>query len=149
MSEPIIVRTERLTDTTNLHHMSDDSLLYGCKWPSCQFTSTNKDSIPSHYKHHVGQAAQRRRAQVRPRSAVVANEVLEAALALLDMTQELVNKLASFDDEYTAMKHVVDEHAIETEGLRLQIETNRVKAGRYDLMVQFMKDAGYDEPYLE
>jgi hypothetical protein len=149
MSDPIIIRTERLTETTNLHHMSDESFLYGCKWPGCKFASINKDSIPSHYKTHVGQAAQRRRATQRPRSAAVANEVLEAALALLDMTQELVNKLASFDDEYTAMKHIVDEHAIETEGLRLQVETNRVKAARYDTMVQMMKDAGYDEPAID
>jgi hypothetical protein len=144
VSDPIIVRTERLTETTNLHHMSDDSLLYSCKWPSCQFVSTNKDSIPSHYKTHVGQAAQRRRAQARPRSAVAANEVLEAALALLDMTQDLVNKLAAFDDEYTAMKHVVDEHAIETEGLRLQIETNRRKAERLDSLVELLGNFNVD-----
>lgn len=148
MSDPIIINTERYSDTINLHHMSDDTFLYGCTWPKCNFVSANKDSVPSHYKHHVGQAAQRRRSQQRPRSAVVSNEVLEAALALLDMTQELIDKLAAFDDEFTAMKHTVEEHAIETEGLRLQIEVNRVKAQRYDLMVQMMKDAGYDEPTL-
>jgi hypothetical protein len=149
VSDPVIITTERYSDTLNLLHMSDGTQLWGCTWPKCNFVSGNKDSIPSHYKHHVGQAAQRRRAQARPRSAVVSNEVLEAALALLDMTQELVDKLGAFDDEFTAMKHTIDEHAIVTEGLRQQIETNRVKAERYDLMVQMMKDAGYDEPPIQ
>jgi hypothetical protein len=146
MSDPIITTTERYSDTLNLLHMSDGTQLWGCTWPKCNFVSGNKDSIPSHYKHHVGQAAQRRRAIARPRGAQVSNEVLETALALLDMTQMLVDKLAAFDDEYTAIRKQVDDMAIDIEGLRLQIETNRVKAGRYDLMVQMMKDAGYDEP---
>jgi hypothetical protein len=141
MSDPIIISTERLTDTTNLHHMSDDSMLYGCKWPSCKFVSTNKDSVPSHYKQHVGQAAQRRRAQVRPRGAVIANEVLDAALALLDMTQDLVNKLGSFSDEYDALRRQLDEQAIVTEGLRQEIETNRMKAQHFDALMMMVKAA--------
>jgi hypothetical protein len=140
MSEPIVTATERLTDTTNLLHMSDDTFLYGCKWPSCQFTSTNKDSIPSHYKHHVGQAAQRRRAQQRPRSAVVSNEVLEAALALLDMTQELIDKLASFDDEFTEQRRQINDYKIEVEGLRQQVEINREKAERFDRLSALMRN---------
>lgn len=138
MSEPVIIMTERYSDTINLHHLSDDTFLYGCTWPKCNFVSPNKDSVPSHYKTHVGLAAQRRRAQARPRSAVVSNEVLEAALALLDMTQLLVDKLGAFDDEFTAMKRALDEDAIEMEGLRQQIETNRIKAERYDEMMQWV-----------
>ena len=138
MTDPVIISTERLTDTTNLHHMSDDSMLYSCKWPGCQFVSTNKDSIPSHYKQHVGQAAQRRRGQQRPRSAVISNEVLESALALLDMTQALVDKLGAFDDEFTALKRDLAESAIEQEGLRQQIESNRWKADQYDQLVALL-----------
>jgi hypothetical protein len=137
MSDPVIISTERLTDTTNWHTMSDGSHLYSCKWPGCQFVSTNKDSIPSHYKQHVGQAAQRRRAQTRPRGATISNEVLEAALAALDMTQLLVDKLGAFDDEFSALKAELAESAIVIEGLRMEIETNRIKAERYDLMMQW------------
>jgi hypothetical protein len=112
--------------------------MWGCSWPKCNFVSPLKESVPSHYKHHSGQAAQRRRAQQRPRSAVVTNEVLEAALALLDMVQELVDKLGAFDDEFTAMRRQLDEHAIDTEGLREQAETNRWKADQYDRLVALL-----------
>jgi hypothetical protein len=100
--------------------------------------STNKDSIPSHYKQHVGQAAQRRRAQARPRGATISNEVLEAALAALDMTQLLVDKLGAFDDEFSALKAELAESAIVIEGLRQQIESNRWKADQYDQLVALL-----------
>lgn len=147
MSEPVITTTERYSDSINLLHMSDGTQLWGCTWPKCNYTSTMKDSIPGHYKHHVGAAAQRRRAVARPRGAAVSNQVLESALALLDMTQELVDKLAAFDDEFTATRKQVDDMAIDIEGLRMEIEANRRKAELYDQLMNMVKDAGYaDEP---
>jgi hypothetical protein len=62
---------------------------------------------------------------------------LEAALAALDMTQLLVDKLGAFDDEFSALKAELAESAIVIEGLRMEIETNRIKAERYDLMMQW------------
>ena len=147
VSDPIITTTERYSDSINLLHMSDGTQLWGCTWPKCNYTSTMKDSIPGHYKHHVGAAAQRRRAVARPRGAAVSNEVLESALALLDMTQELVDKLAAFDDEFTATRKQVDDMAIDIEGLRQQIETNRIKAESYDNIMNMLRSAGpYGEP---
>jgi len=138
VSDPIVTTTERYSDTINLLHMSDGTQLWGCTWPRCNFVSGNKESIPSHYKQHVGVAAQRRRAQARPRGAQVSNEVLETALAMLDMTQLLVDKLAAFDDEYTATRKQVDDMAISIEDLRLQVEANRLKADRYDDLMRWV-----------
>src|SRR5678815_3342413 len=124
-TRPVVIETVRLSDTTNELKMSNDTTLYGCTWPKCNYVVETQNSVPRHYRQHSGQAAQRRRAERRPRSAVVVNEVLESALALLDMVQDLVDRLDAFDAEFADMRKQIAEHAIETEGLRLEVETNR------------------------
>ena len=64
--------------------------------------------------------------------------MLETALALLDLTQLLVDKLGAFDDEFTEQRRQLDDFKIETEGLRQQIETNRWKADQYDQLVALL-----------
>ena len=142
-TRPIIVNTERISDTTNMLTFSNDEVLFGCTWPKCNYVVDTRESVPRHYKTHSGQAAQKRRADRRPRSAVVVNEVLESALALLDMVQDLVDRLDAFDAEFADMRKQIAEHAIETEGLRLEVETNRIKAERYDMFIQMMEEADH------
>ena len=142
---PIIVNTERISDTTNMLTFSNDEVLFGCTWPKCNYVVDTRESVPRHYRTHSGQAAQRRRADRRPRSAVVVNEVLESALALLDMVQDLVDRLDAFDAEFADMRKQIAEHAIITEDLRRQVETNRIKAERYDLIMQMTKEATLDD----
>jgi len=142
-TRPVVIETVRLSDTTNELKMSNDTTLYGCTWPKCNYVVETRESVPRHYKTHSGQAAQKRRADRRPRSAVVVNEVLESALALLDMVQDLVDRLDAFDAEFADMRKQIAEHAIETEGLRLEVETNRIKAERYDMFIQMMEEADH------
>lgn len=132
MADPVITSTERYSDSINLLHMSNGSTLFGCSWPKCNFTSENAGSIPSHYKTHVGQAAQRRRAQRRPRSAEVTSDVLDAALALLDMVQTLVDRIDAFEDTHQG---IVQENAdlnIALEAARQLNEETVRKAEAYD-----------------
>jgi RNase P protein component len=128
----VIINTERISDSTLAHEMSDESILFGCTWPGCQYKSPNRDSIPTHYKTHVGQAAQRRRAKRRPRSAEVTNEVIEAALAALDMVQLLVDKVDAFDDEYHDLARKLEDARTRVEELEQQLEEWRDKAQRFD-----------------
>lgn len=150
MNAPVIIRTEKYSDTINLLHMSDETLLYGCTWPGCGFSATNQRSVPTHYKTHSGQAAQRRRAARRPRSAEISNEVLEAAFALLDRSQELVDKLDSFDAEFTRTRRELAEAQIKLEEYRTREELAndisdeiREKARKYDLLQQAFRE--YDD----
>jgi hypothetical protein len=141
---PIITHTERYSDTINLIHMSDESVLFGCTWPKCDYVATEMNSIPRHYRKHSGQAAQRRRAQRRPRTAAVTNEVLEAALALLDMVQDLVDKLDAFDAEFSDMRKQIAEHNIEVENWRQLVEANNDKAQRYDRIKHLLQGVDDD-----
>lgn len=141
MSDPIIKSTNRHSDTTNVLNMSDDSTLFGCTWPGCNYVSPNMGSIPSHYKTHVGQAAQRRRAQRRPRSAEVTNALLEAALATLDMVQLLVDRVDSFDAEYTNMARLLEEARITIEELRVGDDDLHRKAAAYDAIQEAIRSA--------
>lgn len=145
MSEPahnlIIVSTERISDSTLAHEMSDGSILFGCTWPGCQYKSINRDSIPTHYKTHVGQAAQRRRAKRRPRSAEITNEVIEAALAALDMVQLLVDKVDAFDAEYHELARKLEDARTRTEELEQQLEEWRDKADRFDRITDAIRAA--------
>jgi len=141
MSDPIITKTEHHSDTTNVLHMSDDTMLFGCNWPGCNYVSPNMGSIPSHYKTHVGQAAQRRRAQRRPRSAEVTNALLEAALATLDMAQILVDRVDSFDAEYTNMARLLQDALTTIEELRLGDEELQRKAYAYDSIQEAIRIA--------
>jgi hypothetical protein len=59
--------------------------------------------------------------------------------------QDLVDRLDAFDAEFADMRKQIAEHAIVTEGLRLEVETNRVKAERYDLIMQMTKEATLDD----
>ena len=131
-SRPVVTETIRLSDTTNALSMSNDTTLYGCTWPKCNYVVETRESVPRHYKTHSGQAAQKRRADRRPRSAVVVNEVLESALALLDMVQDLVDRLDAFDAEFAGLRRQVAEDAIQLQDLRVQVDANREKAEAYD-----------------
>lgn len=148
MSEPIITSTEHYSDTTNLHHMSDETQLFGCRWPGCHFVSENAGSVPSHYRAHTGRAAQKRRAKRRPHHAEIQNEVLEAALALLDRAQDLIDKLDSFDAEHTSVRRQLAEAKIKLEEYRereeeLAVVTDEVreKAAKYDALMVVLRDA--------
>jgi hypothetical protein len=138
---PVIKESERISDSTWAHHMTNDTIMFGCSWPGCNYTSENRDSIPTHYKTHVGQAAQRRRAQRRPRSAEVTNEVIEAALATLDMAQLLVDRVDSFDAEFNNLKRQLEEANILIEELRQGDEERDRKAEAYDRIQQAIRDA--------
>lgn len=132
MSDPVIVQTERYSDSINLLHMSNETTLFGCSWPKCNFTSENAGSIPAHYKTHVGQAAQRRRAQRRPRSAEVTNEVLDAALALLDMVQLLVDRIDAFEETHQGIVQQNADLSVALEEARQANEEAVRKAEAYD-----------------
>ena len=148
MSDPILVNTEHYSDTTNLLHMSDESILFGCRWPGCNFVSGNAQSVPSHYRAHTGKAAQKRRSKRRPHHGQIQNEVLEAALALLDRASDLVDKLDSFDAEFTKTRHELDEAKIKIEEYREREELAeeitddiRAKAMKYDVLVEMLRNA--------
>ena len=148
MSDPILVNTEHYSDTTNLMHMSDESILFGCRWPGCHYVSGNAQSVPSHYRAHTGKAAQKRRSQRRPHHGQIQNEVLEAALALLDRASDLVDKLDSFDAEFTKVRHELDEAKIKIEEYREREELAeeitddiRAKAMKYDVLVEMLRNA--------
>ena len=145
MSEPahniIITETERISDSTLAHTMSDDTILFGCTWPGCQYKSPNRDSIPTHYKTHVGQAAQRRRAKRRPRSAEITNEVIEAALAILDMVQLLVDKVDAFDAEYHEVARRLEDAKARIEELEMGNEERDRKALAYDAIETAIRHA--------
>jgi len=138
---PIIVETERISDSTLTHTMSDESILFGCTWPGCQYKSPNRDSIPTHYKTHVGQAAQRRRAKRRPRSAEITNEVIEAALAALDMVQMLVDKVDAFDAEYHEVARRLEDAKARIEELEMGNEERDRKALAYDAIETAIRHA--------
>lgn len=85
--------------------MSNGSELFGCAWPGCGFVATAPSSIGSHHRAHTGRAAQRRRARRRPKVDMPSTDnVLTAALALLDRAQDLVDALDSWDSEYESVK---------------------------------------------
>lgn len=138
---PVIKDSERISDSTWAHHMTNDTIMFGCSWPGCNYTSENRDSIPTHYKTHVGQAAQRRRAQRRPRSAEITNDVVEAALASLDMVQLLVDRVDAFEAEHMALVRELDEAKVTIEELRQEDEELRRKAASYDRIQQAIRDA--------
>jgi hypothetical protein len=137
----VLVRTERYSDSINLLHFSDESVLWGCTWPGCNYVSENPKSIPAHYKTHAGQAAQRRRSQRRPRSAEVTNEALEAALSALDAVQNLVDKLDSFESEYRDVVARLAEAEITIEGLRTEHEDQARKAAAFDAIQEALRGA--------
>jgi hypothetical protein len=141
VSTPIIVETTRISDSTNAHEMSDESIMFGCTWPGCNYTSINRDSIPTHYKTHVGQAAQRRRAKRRPRSAEVTNEVVEAALSLLDMVQLLVDRVDAFDAEYHRLATELEDMRVSVEEARQNNEEIVRKADAYDRIQEAIRNA--------
>jgi hypothetical protein len=148
MSDPVLISTEHYSDTTNLLHMSDESILFGCRWPGCNFVSGNAQSVPSHYRAHTGKAAQKRRSKRRPHHGQIQNEVLEAALALLDRATDLVDKLDSFDAEFTktrrelAEAHIKIEEYREREELAEELTDDvRAKAQKYDALVEMLRNA--------
>lgn len=148
MSDPVLISTEHYSDTTNLMHMSDESVLFGCRWPGCHFVSENAQSVPSHYRAHTGKAAQRRRSKRRPHHGQIQNEVLEAALALLDRATDLIDKLDSFDAEFTKVRHELTEAQIKIEEYREREELTeeltddiRAKATKYDALVEMLRNA--------
>ena len=143
MSDPIITQTTHYSDTTNTLDMSDGSVLFGCRWPGCNFVSGNVQSVPSHYRAHTGRAAQKRRAKRRPHHAEIHNEVLEEALSLLDRVQSLIDKLDSFDAQYTATRKELAEAKIKVEEYRERAELAAeldediiAKAAKYDAMMR-------------
>lgn len=146
MSDPVIINTEHYSDTTNLLHMSDESILFGCRWPGCHFVSGNAQSVPSHYRAHTGKAAQKRRSKRRPHHGQIQNEVLEAALALLDRATDLIDKLDSFDAEYSKTRRELAEAQIKIEEYREREElveelTDEIrdKARKYDVLVEALR----------
>ena len=148
MSDPVIIETEHYSDTTNLHHMSDDSILFGCRWPGCNFVSGNAQSVPSHYRAHTGKAAQKRRSKRRPHHGQIQNEVLEAALALLDRATDLVDKLDAFDAEFNKARRDLAEAHIKIEEYRERQELAeeltdeiRAKATKYDALMEVLRAA--------
>ena len=150
MSDPVIILTEHYSDTTHLHHMSDDTVMFGCRWPGCNFVSGNAQSVPSHYRAHTGKAAQERRAKRRPRHGQIQNEVLEAALALLDRATDLVDRLDAFDAEFTKVRRELDESKIKIEEYREREELAadlddmiRDKARKYDALMKVLQDEAF------
>ena len=100
--QPIIINTERISDTTNMLTFSNDEVLFGCTWPKCNYVVDTRESVPRHYKTHSGQAAQKRRADRRPRSAVVVNEVdvvtRYSAIYLWNQPQNRLNTTPAWDN---------------------------------------------------
>ena len=148
MTDPVVINTMHYSDTTDLMQFSDDTEMFKCRWPGCNFVSGNAGSVPSHYRAHTGKAAQKRRAKRRPHHAEIHNEVLEAALALLDRSTELVDKLDSFDAEFTKVRRELAEAQIKLEEYRereeLQAELTdeiRDKARKYDVLIEAMRNA--------
>jgi len=141
MGSPIITDTQRISDSTNAHTMSDESIMFGCTWPGCHFTSINRDSVPTHYKAHVGEAAQRRRSKRRPRAAEATNDVAEAALSLMDMAQLLLDRVDAFDAEYSRVRRELAEAQVTIEELRQGDEELRRKANAYDVIQGAIRDA--------
>lgn len=145
---PLLISTEHYSDTTNLMHMSDEGILFGCRWPGCNFVSENAQSVPSHYRAHTGKAAQKRRSKRRPHHGQIQNEVLEAALALLDRATDLIDKLDSFDAEFTKVRRELAEAQIRIEEYREREELTeeltddiRAKAQKYDVLVEMLRNA--------
>lgn len=148
MSDPIVIATEHYSDTTNMMQMSDEGILFGCRWPGCNFVSENAQSVPSHYRAHTGRAAQKRRSKRRPHHAEIQNEVLEAALSLLDRVQEVIDKLDSFDAQYSNTRRQLAEANIKLEEYREREELTeeitdeiRAKAQKYDVLVEMLRNA--------
>lgn len=146
MSDPVLISTEHYSDTTNMLHMSDDTVMFGCRWPGCNFVSGNAQSVPSHYRAHTGRAAQKRRAKRRPHHAEIHNEVLEAALSLFDRVQDLIDKLDAFDAEHTSVRRQLNEAQIKVEEYREREELAseitdeiREKARKYDVLMEAIR----------
>lgn len=146
MSNPVIIGREHYSDTTDMAHMSDESELFLCRWPGCNFSSENAQSVPSHYRAHTGRAAQERRSKRRPRHGEIQNEVLEAALSLLDRATDLIDKLDSFDAEFTKTRRDLAEANIKLEEYREQIEQTVDnldelidKARKYDRLLEIFR----------
>lgn len=138
MAEPVITESVRVSESVYELHMSNDTILFGCAWPGCHYVSENPKSIPSHYKTHSGKAAQRRRGKYRPRSDFVTNDIATAALALLDMVQQLVSRIDSFDAEYREMQAALIEQGED------RVELIR-KAEAYDRIMAAVKGVADDE----
>jgi len=51
---------------------------------------------------------------------------------LLDMVQDLVDRLDAFDAEFAGLRRQVAEDAIQLQDLRVQADANREKAQAYD-----------------
>jgi hypothetical protein len=148
VSDPVLISTEHYSDTTNMLHMSDESVIFGCRWPGCNFVSGNAQSVPSHYRAHTGRAAQKRRAKRRPHHAEIHNEVLEAALSLFDRVQDLIDKLDAFDAEHTSVRRQLDAAKVKIEEYREREELAseitddiRDKAAKYDALMVVLRDA--------
>ena len=148
MGAPIIIDREHYSDTTDLCSMSDETVLFACRWPGCNFVSGNAQSVPSHYRAHTGKAAQKRRAKRRPHHGEIQNEVLEAALALMDRAAELVDKLDSFDGEFTKTRRELAEAKIKIEEYRqradeltLTDDSIHEKAAKYDAIMEAIQRA--------
>jgi len=146
VSDPVLINTEHYSDTTNMMTMSDESVMFGCRWPGCNFASENAQSVPSHYRAHTGRAAQKRRGKRRPHHAEIQNEVLEAAFALLDRANDLVDRLDAFDAQYTNARKQLAEAQIKLEEYREREELAeeitdeiRDKARKYDVLMEAIR----------
>lgn len=151
MSNPVITNREHYSDTTDIAYMSDDTEMFMCRWPGCNFSSENVQSVPSHYRAHTGQAAQRRRSKRRPHHGEIQNEVLEAALALLDRAGDLIDKLDAFDAEFAKVRRELAEANIKVEEYREReeqivdrIDEIRAKADKYDVLMETLR--GFTTP---
>lgn len=102
-TDPHVVETKPYSAAVVEHKMSNDTVLYGCSWPGCHYSAESPGSIGSHYKSHSGGAAQRRRARQRPRTAST-GEIVDTALALLDLTQALLDKVDAWEAEHQSVK---------------------------------------------
>lgn len=99
-ARPVIIGRTQISETTDQLNMSDQSVMYACRWPGCRYTHpTSEKSIPAHYKVHTGKAAQKRRGKRRIHSSDDPIDILETiALSILDQAKGLTDAVDAVRD---------------------------------------------------
>jgi hypothetical protein len=97
VAKPVVIKTEEYSPSIKKMIMSDNSTMYGCTWPACNFAAEAVGSVGSHFKLHSGQAAQRRRGERKPRTNKAPSELQRRLLAVLDEIHDLINEVDAWE----------------------------------------------------
>ena len=94
---PVVTERVSFSPAIDTLIMSDGTTLYGCSWPGCQMVAPRFNSVGAHHKVHTGKAAQRRRAERKPKQDG-GDSLLTKLIALGDMVQDIIDEWDAYEE---------------------------------------------------